>query len=397
MSMASEPARSEDSEVPDGTDAAEVPAAENATTEPTELNGGDSKAVVDRAATEALEAVRRQAAAAVDTVDLTRDFAVGAGRRLQDAASIVLGAQDWWQRDPIRLDRILSNAQNSFNFTARAQKILDGSMGGTLASVSEKLARGMTGFQTIDTDALLKRLVSASSAESFNAIGAQFERIITRVTSLLPTPAELIRRGLPENLQPVDVFYDPTAFRLWMEEGIPVAYVLDGRIVNDLAAATRPQERRAILGRRRERIISDCASLLDGITATDVLPYVETGRLAIAGFDAGHHQLAQTWAAANLETLVKQLDNRHWTAIRDAAQAPPKLFRWFFFVTQIRTVMTNVGRGPVPTSFNRQASVHFTTTRRHFSKLNAMLAIAHLTSAICNYDAAAKQVTARRP
>ena len=77
------------------------------------------------------------------------------------------------------------------------------------------------------------------------------------VTAWLPTPAELIRRGLPENLQPVDVFYDPTAFRLWMEEGIPVAYVLDGRIVNDLAAATRPQERRAILGRRRELVPLD--------------------------------------------------------------------------------------------------------------------------------------------
>ncbi|MBT1669651.1 hypothetical protein KK092_09680 [Curtobacterium flaccumfaciens pv. flaccumfaciens] len=397
MSMPSEPARSGDNEVPDGSEEAGVPAADNATTEPTESDGDDTDAVADHDATEALEAVRRHAAAAVAIVDLTRDFDVRAGRRLQDVASIVSAAQVRWQRDASNFDRIFSKAQNAFTFTARAQKVLDGSMAGALASVGEKFTRGMTGFQSIDTDALLRRLVSASSAESFNAIGAQFERMITRVTSLLPTPAELIRRGLPENLQPVDVVYDPTAFRLWMEEGIPVAYVLDGSIVNDLAAATTPQERRAILGRRRARIVSDCASLLDGITATDVLPYVETGRLAIAGFGAGHHQLAQTWAAANLETLVKQLDNRHWTAIRDAAQAPPKLFRWFFFVTQVRTVMTNVGRGPVPTSFNRQASVHFTTTRRHFSKLNAMLAIAHLTSAICNYDAAAKQATTRRP
>lgn len=396
MSMPSEPAQSEDDEVPGGSsEEAEVPSAENATAEPAELE--EVGAVVDRAATEAVDAAGRRAAAAVANVKLARDFAVRAERHLHDVASIVQSAQDRWQRDANRFNRILWNAQDSFTFTERAQKILEGSMVGALASVGEKFSRELAGFQSIDTDAILKRLVSASSAESFNAIGAQFERMITRVTNLLPTPADLMRRGLPENLQPVEVSYDPTAFRLWMDEGIPVAYVLDGSIVSDLAAATSPQERRAILGRRRDRIVSDCSSLLDGITATDVLPYVETARLAIAGFRAGHHQLAQTWAAANLETLVKQLDNRHWTAIRDAAQAPPKLFRWFFFVTQVRTVMTNVGRGPVPTSFNRQASVHFTTARRHFSKLNAMLAIAHLTSAICNYDAAAKQATARRP
>jgi len=61
------------------------------------------------AATEAIDPAGRHAAAAAN-VKLARDFALGAERHLQDLASSVQSAQDRWQRDAIRVDRILSSA-----------------------------------------------------------------------------------------------------------------------------------------------------------------------------------------------------------------------------------------------------------------------------------------------
>jgi|GEM_PF-4284906 len=242
----------------------------------------------------------------------------------------------------------------------------------------------------------IQRLLAAQNWKLISNLSESLAEYSWQFVRLLPTPDQLRRLTLPPNLRPESVFYDPEVYETWMLEGLPLAYVLESSTVNALAAVATAQERRRILSRRRERIVSDCEALLEAITATEVLPFVENARLAVAGYRDGHHQMAQTWAAVNLESLVKKFHTPMWSAIVDARQASPKLFRSFFFVGQLRTVMQSIGAGPVPTSFNRHGSVHFPTARRQFSKLNAMLAIAHLVSAICNYDAAAKQASARR-
>ena len=240
------------------------------------------------------------------------------------------------------------------------------------------------------------KLLQPSAVAMLLSINESFSHTIRQIAELLPTPGDLERLALPPNLRPRNVFYDPEVYEVWIEEAIPLAYVLDGDIINLLADTDTPQERRRILGRRRERIINRCEELLDGIASAHVQPFVENTRLAIAGFRDGHHQLAQTYAAANLESLVKEFDGTSWSVIRDEKQAAPRLFRAFFFVGQLRVLVRDIRSGPVPRTLNRHASVHFPTTRRQFSQINATMAIAHLVSAICNYDAAARLAVATR-
>ncbi|WP_146243632.1 hypothetical protein [Curtobacterium sp. MCBD17_008] len=300
--------------------------------------------------------LQRQVNSALDGSRITQRFADRVGNDTRTALSGFLRMQDQLQWDADRFDRLLSSR---FTESARA----------------------------------VERMLDATGWSSVFAIGEQLDRTLQGIADLLPTRETIRKLTLPRNLRPV--VYDQGAFQMWMREGIPLAYVLDSSIIDALGETSTPQERRTLLGRHRDRIVNDCDALLDEITATSVLPYVETARMAIAGYRDGHHRLAQTWAAANLEALVKEFDKAHWGAIRDENQAPPKLFRWFFFVGQLRVVMATVG-DTAPREFNRHASVHHTTKRRQFSKLNTMVAIAHLTSAICNYDAAAKQATAPR-
>ncbi|MDT0209021.1 hypothetical protein [Curtobacterium sp. BRD11] len=241
-----------------------------------------------------------------------------------------------------------------------------------------------------------RRLLESMNWTAVGAISDQLSEMSRRIARFLPTADELRRRTLPANLRPTSIPYDPDMFALWMEEGIAVAYVLDEVTIQGLVRASSPQERRAVLSRRRGAILDTCEQLLADVRASSVQRYVETARMALAGVRDGHHQMAQTWAAANLETLAKEHHGDIWPQLVDRNQPAPKLFRAFFFVGQLRTVMANIKDGPVPLSFNRHGSVHFTTTRRHFSKLNATLAIAHFVSAISNFDAAARQATARR-
>ncbi|MEK6344619.1 MAG: hypothetical protein V4737_12385, partial [Curtobacterium sp.] len=188
-------------------------------------------------------------------------------------------------------------------------------------------------------------------------------RFLDDFARYLPSIEQVERLDLPENLQDPAVLLDYDQWELWMQEGIPIAYVLDVDTIDRLEAVGTVQERRRVISRRRGQITDLCAGLLNDITATAMLPYVDTARMALAGLADGHYQLAQTWAAANLETLIQQFHGDDWKR--------------------------------VPLSYNRHAWVQFTTTRRQFSKLNATLAIGHLVSAICNHDAAARQLAHR--
>lgn len=265
-----------------------------------------------------------------------------------------------------------------------------------LDSVSRQAPFAAQTSTLIATQLRIQRMLAAQNWSLVSNLSNSLAEYSRQFARLLPTQEQLRRLTLPPNLRPEDVFYDPDVYETWILEGLPLAYVFDGPIVNALAAAGTAQERRRVLSRRREQIVDNCEALLADLTATEILPFAENARMAVSGYRGGHHQMAQTWAAVNLESLVKKFHKTMWSAIVDTHQPSPKLFRSFFFVGQLRTVMKSIGDGPVPTSFNRHGSVHFPTTRRHFSKLNAMLAIAHLVSAICNYDAAAKQASARR-
>lgn len=107
-------------------------------------------------------------------------------------------------------------------------------------------------------------------------------------------------------------------------------------------------------------------------------------RRAIAGIRSDFSDLAQAYAASTLETIValKYGPWQHYRKIEneyDQAQ----LFRSELHLAQLKAVFQKFDVDDIPTTFNRQATVHAVGRGKQYSRLNAVLAVGHLVSALC--------------
>ena len=202
-----------------------------------------------------------------------------------------------------------------------------------------------------------------------------------------PDLADLVRPALPANILEADIDYEPDEWMTWISEGLVIAWVPDAGTLELIAAAGTPAGRRSAVSTRAAEVLESCEVLLDQITAADYVPFVEPVRRAIAGVRADFSDLAQAYAASTLETIVamKYGPRRFFPKIVSEHEQA-RLFRSELHLAQLIAVFQSFTGDDVPTTFNRHATVHAVTRGKQYSRLNAVLAVGHLVSALWKYE-----------
>lgn len=208
-------------------------------------------------------------------------------------------------------------------------------------------------------------------------------------TAIAPLLAELTSpfRGVwPGNLAELDLEVDDMK-TLMIDEGLPIAWVPRMSIVRSVVAAETPQLRRAVYGRRWVAIVDDCEAMLNRTTSSAVEPFKLQALKSISGLRSGHHELAQAFSAATLDTAVGYVFSTsparsNATSVKHRGQLDERPVREFFAMAQLMGVHLQYrpsNGDPVPRTFNRHASIH-SVSKVQYSRLNSVLALAHLTS-----------------
>ncbi|MDQ1609606.1 MAG: hypothetical protein QOE16_2338 [Microbacteriaceae bacterium] len=221
----------------------------------------------------------------------------------------------------------------------------------------------------------------------------------TAIAPLLAQLASPFRGVWPGNLEGLHLDVNEMK-TLMVDEGLPIAWVPRTSILRSVLAAKTAQQRRAVYGRRWVAIVDDCEAMLDRTTSTAVEPFKLQALKSIAGLRSGHHELAQAFSAATLDTTVgyvfsTRLARRHATNVEHLGKLDERPVREFFAVAQLMGVHLQYRPSdgdPIPRTFNRHASIHGVSTVQ-YSRLNSVLALAHLTSFIWFIELS----TTRRP
>ena len=205
---------------------------------------------------------------------------------------------------------------------------------------------------------------------------------------------KLARTHLPSNWREVDLEPDDLEeeVRAILEEGIPLAWVPSGRVIELLLAAPDAPSRRRVITNNHKGILSDCERVVSRLAVKRALFYVDMIRKAIRALRDGHVEAAQSLATNVLDTLV----NHH---TKDALGVPVGVatnassykkfkrqsWRLTLAVHPVTTIMS--GRFTVedrPDGYRRNATAH-AITKHQYNRINAVLAIMNATSLLTCY------------
>jgi hypothetical protein len=212
-----------------------------------------------------------------------------------------------------------------------------------------------------------------------------FEQFQTLFDSLVEIP-NLGRGIFPDNLIEADSDFDiETCKALMMDEGLPIAWVPRASTMSAVFAGTTRSERRAVYGRRWKSVVEDCVELLKQTTSPEIVELVAFAKKSAEALRQGHHEAALALSANTLDTVLKSYLS---TAMRPEVTGKKRLepdgysARQFFVYSQLwgihRPFYGNQSESP-PSTFNRHGTVHG-VSKRQYSRLNAVLGLAHLTS-----------------
>ena len=205
----------------------------------------------------------------------------------------------------------------------------------------------------------------------------------------LPSWEDMARGIYPVNILDAEAHITIAEMKAWMlEEGLPIAWVPRAATIDALHKAGSASARRVVFGRRWKTTLTDCETILRKVSTAEVAPFATHAQKAIDGIREGHHELAQAFIANTLDTTT-----RRWmpTSLRtDVTSASPKKrkdpdtfsSRQFFAFAQLQGIYRPYfpdDGDPIPASFNRHAAAHG-VSRRQYSRINAVIGAAHLTS-----------------
>jgi hypothetical protein len=210
---------------------------------------------------------------------------------------------------------------------------------------------------------------------------------------------DLTRGPWPENLEHLD--WDLEILnRLMVDEGLPIAWIPRAQTMRLIFDAETPAQRRAIYGRRWRGIIDDCEEIADMMDSTWLAPYMRYLREVVRAMRSGHYLAAQALAASTLDTVAFYLAN---SVLRDARRPekitdPGKLpLLTYFAWSQLAGIYKRYFRendDPIPATFNRHGASHGVSSRQ-YSRLNATLGMAHLTSLMWIIDSETRHLKKR--
>ncbi|HEV7185915.1 MAG TPA: hypothetical protein VGN33_15590 [Leifsonia sp.] len=242
--------------------------------------------------------------------------------------------------------------------------------------------------------AALGSRLAAQIAQSA-ALGTFQLRLSQQLAALVPILAQLgdeMRGAYPVNI----TASHPTIEQLssmMMDEGLPIAWVPNTRIFAAVVAAGSAGARRNVYGRRWLGVLQDCGRLLNKMDSTAMEPYKRFLSASIAMLRDGHPEGAQALATNTLDSIrrryLKGDQARKWVRpepIEEPAEMP---VRSFFIACQlwgIHRQYYEAGSGPLPKTFNRHGSAHVVTGPLQYTRVNAVLAVGHLTSLMWMLD-----------
>lgn len=249
-----------------------------------------------------------------------------------------------------------------------------------------------------DLDALMRRLVDPTHrVETAWRNGAfDLNRLVSQETRdrLARITAELVRNTLPPNLRDVDgVTF--AGLLVVLDEGVPLYGVPRARIAARLLLAPDSRARRHVIGQEYTAILADCAELLASMDASPLAYERDAITEAIALAGAGHPRAAQALAANVMDSFawmwlreqgITWADWGHLTRKKGKGDTDKFMDEWTVaaaFAWRPVWVSFNEFKpwkgDPVPTTFNRHASLH-AVSRRQYNKRNTALAIMFATS-----------------
>lgn len=225
------------------------------------------------------------------------------------------------------------------------------------------------------------------------SLARDMQDVLQPLLDALPHLADLTRGVWPANLSGAQADFDvDTLKRLMLDEALPIAWVPRTETMGLVLTAESPAARRAVYGRRWRSVVDDCEQLTDKMNSVATARYVRFLRAATRSLRDGHPEAAQALAATTLDTAVTEfLDKSTYTqwVKKDARIEPGELsVRQFFIVCQLWGVHRQFrapNGDPIPGTFNRHGTVHAVSARQ-YSRLNAVLGIAHLTSFLWAID-----------
>lgn len=202
----------------------------------------------------------------------------------------------------------------------------------------------------------------------------------------LPSWEDMARGIFPSNIAAADADLTIPEMKSWMlDEGLPIAWALRPSTIAALHRAQTKSARRAAIGRRWESVLDDSEALLARIISAEVAPFASFAQKAILGARAGHHELAQAFVANTLDTTIRRwMPQSLRNKVTSKKKEDPSQFssRQFFAFAQLQGIYGSFfpdGGDPVPSSFNRHGSAH-AVSKRQYSRINAVIAVAHLAS-----------------
>jgi hypothetical protein len=215
----------------------------------------------------------------------------------------------------------------------------------------------------------------------------------TNALSKIDWPAllEVMRTALPPNWdENVDL---ETIESILNDEGIPLVFVPNNAILNQLLTADDRAARMSILLAARDEVLADCAAVLAEVTHSSLSAQVPLAKAAVGACQDGHYASGQALAVTVVETMVRNIlgmnytqaktqlvlniDNLAHTDVRvKAALAPIPIFYtpW------------HPGSGvPAPSELSRHVTVHQADVQ-HYTEENSLIAAMLVTSVMKAVD-----------
>lgn len=237
-------------------------------------------------------------------------------------------------------------------------------------------------------------------AEKINeAIRAQltptFERLNTLVQNLFPPNWGDARPR------------DWDEFRVILaHEGIPMLWVPGPDIVAAIFAAESPAERRRVISRRWKGIVSDCETVLEGVTHRRLADERSFALDCVRALREGHPNAAQALAANLLDSVMQRFISKNFRRELTNNEFKTNGVTFDFDDYSFRLALTfapvwcaharyKPWKGdPIPSEYGRHASVHG-VSRRQYKRINAVIALMLVTSVIKFFDVELKRRDAR--
>ena len=233
------------------------------------------------------------------------------------------------------------------------------------------------------------RGIGSLVADTVESASRWFAAQLTPFLEALPDLVDIGRGIFPSNLIEADVELDLNKWTsLMMDEGLPIAWVPQAATIEAIMSAGSASARRSVYGTRWKGILTDCEVQLDGMSSSFADPYVKFAQKAVGALRGGHSEAAQSLAANTLDSVLQKiLTGPERRPVLGPDRIDPDDFgnTKYFVYSQLWGIHRPFhGRGgeQVPKTFNRHGSVHG-VSRKQFSRLNAVLAVAHLTSVLC--------------